>query len=337
MLNRSKIRILTLLLLCTLTVSIAGCDNNEYKERIADFQQSVGLASSSIGTYFTEMNQFERELYLQDVYLHPTKTVRPRWTTNPTTHTVEPGLFGPFNEDSIKARMDAITLLGRYGQRLTELAGTDAPERFNSAAQQLGTNLFNLQSTFQTLAGAGDPSAKDYLSPIGKIVGAIGHMIIEKKRDRKLTIAIVEAAPAVRAVINQLEDDLNQVVVPQRISGNAKSLTDLIEFYNCAADPKWLPNGKCPKLSADLSMDQRRQLLNSVSDAARRYELFKTNNPAEVIVKLREAHEALIQFAQNRSPKNLTALIASLDSFRSSAQQVADAVIQIRNLRRGTA
>src|SRR5262249_35371583 len=178
---KSKGRIPAVLLLFTLMLGFVACDNGEFKERIADFQQSVGLASSSIGTYFTEMNQFERELYLQDVYLHPGKTVQPKWRTDPASQAVKPGLFGPFNDDSIKARTDAITLLGRYGQRLTELAGTDAPERFNSAAQALGNNLFNLQSTFQQLSGNGDPSAKDFVSPIGKIIGAIGKMIIEKK------------------------------------------------------------------------------------------------------------------------------------------------------------
>src|ERR1051325_536498 len=190
MFKKSKFRILTALLLASLAVTSTACDNTEFKQRIADFQQSVGLASSSIGTYFTEMNQFERELYLQDILLHPTKTVRPRSTTDPRTRVVRPGLFGPFNEDSIKARMDAITLLGRYGQRLAELAGTDAPERFDSAAQALGTNLFNLQNTFQSLADVGDPSARDFVTPIGRIVGAIGKMIVERKRDQKLRVAI---------------------------------------------------------------------------------------------------------------------------------------------------
>jgi hypothetical protein len=335
MFNNSKSRVVTVLLLFTLTLGIAGCDNSEYKQRIADFQQSVGLASNSIGTYFTEMNQFERELYLQDVYLHPTKTVRPRFTTDPATHTMKPGLFGPFNEGSIKARMDAITLLGRYGQRLTELAATDAPERFNSAAQALGNNLFNLQGTFHNLVGTGDPSAQNFTIPIGTIIGAIGKMIMERKRDEKLRIAIVEAAPAVRAVINQLEDDLNNIVVPQRLSGNSQSLQQLIVFYNCAANPASMPPGMCPTPPPTLNLEQRRKLLDNISDAARRYELFKANNPSEVLSKLRDAHEALIQYAGNRSPKNLTALIASLDSFRNSAEQVANAVVQIRDLRRG--
>lgn len=335
MFTKSKLRVLTVLVLLTFVLGATGCDNTEFKERIGDFEQSVGLASSSIGTYFTEMNQFERELYLQDVYLHPTKTVRPRWTTDPRTRAVKPGLFGPFNEDSIKARMDAITLLGRYGQRLAELAGTDAPERFNSAAQALGTNLFNLQGTFQDLAGAGDPSAKDFISPIGKIVGAIGKMIIERKRDEKLRIAIAEAAPAVRTVINQLERDLNEIVVPQRLSGNSQSLQQLIVFYNCAVNPGSMAVDMCPAPPPALNLEQRRQLLNNIGDAAQRYELFKANNPAEVLSKLRDAHEALVDYAEDRSSRNLTTLIASLDSFRSSTQQIADAIIQIRNLRRG--
>jgi hypothetical protein len=337
MFTHSKFRNVVVAILLSLSLGATACNNDEFKARIGDFQQSVGLASSSIGTYFTEMNQFERDLYLQDVYLHPTKTVRPRWTQDRRTTEVKPGLSGPFNEDSIKARMDAITLLGRYGQRLAELAATNAPERFDTAAQALGGNLFNLQGTFETLATSGDPSARDFVSPIGVIVGAIGRMILEHKRDEKLRIAIVQAAPAVRIVINQLESDLNDIVVPQRLSGNSQSLQQLIVFYNCAADPASMPRGMCPSTPITLSLDQRRDVLNRINDAARRYELFKTNNPAEVIGKLRETHEALLAYAKNRSPGNLTALVASLDSFRASAQQIADAVVQIRNLKRGVA
>jgi len=334
MFTKFKFRSVAILLLVVFALSNTACDNTELKSGISDFQQSVSLASSSVGTYFTEMNQFERDLYLQDVLLNPQAKVRPRWTTHPVTMVTTPGLFGPFHEESIKARIDAITLLGRYGERLAALAGTDSPERFNSAAQTLSTNFFNLQTTFQSLAGS-DPSVRDFISPVGQIAGAIGKMILEKKRDQKLRIAIAEATPAVRAVINKLEEDLEVVIVAQRLTGNAQSLTHLVESYNCSVDPAF--STRCPKPPRSLSLEQRRDLLNKINEAAHRYELFKANNPAEVISKLRDAHEALVEYAEDRSPQNLTALIASLDSFRSSAQQVADAIIQIRNLKRGAA
>jgi hypothetical protein len=322
---------LSLSFLCT----NAACDNGVLKERIADFQESVGLVSSSVGTYFAEMNQFERELYLQDVLLHPTMKVSSHGTNATQTKPATTGLFGPFSEDSIRARMDAISLLGRYGKRLAELAGSDAPERFNSAAQELGANLFSLQNTFRSLANAGDPTAHNFASPIGSIVGAIGKMILEEKRDKKLKIAINQAAPAVRTVLNLIESDLNTVVVPQRLSGNALALQRLVVFYNCAVDPASMAANMCPAPPPKLSLGERRDLLSKISDATQRYQLFKTSNPAEAISAMREAHEALVEYAENRNPQNLAALVAALDSFRSSAKQIADGVIQIRNLRKG--
>jgi len=327
--KRSRILAVTLSLILLLTC--VGCDNGEFKKRIADFQQSVGLVSNSVGTYFAEMNQFERDLYLQDVLLKPPRTVVSRNLGAPE----KPALFRvTFNEESIRARVDAITLLGRYGQRLAELAGTDAPERFNSAAQELGTNLFNLGTTFNKLAGNGDPTAGNFEGPIGTIVGAIGKMILESKRDNKLRIAINEAAPAVRTVIKQLEEDLSGVVFQQRLTGYSQAVNGLIVFYNCSVDPAF-EAGLCPKPAPTLSLEQRRDLLNKINDAANRYELFKANNPVESITSLRDAHEALVKYANDRSPKNLAALVAALDSFRSSAEQVAGAVIKLRDLKRG--
>jgi hypothetical protein len=317
--------------LLILMVSITGCDNSEFKKRIADFQESVGLMSNTVGTYYTEMNQYERDLYLQNILLNPEKTVN--------TGKAFPNIFGPFSGESIKARMDAIALLGRYGQRLAELAGTDAPERFASASQELGTNLFNLSTTFNSLAGAGDPSASNFVTPISKIVGVIGKIILESKRDKKLRMAIEEAAPSVRTVLDLLEKDFNEVIVPARISGNAEALSDLVFFYNCldrTGTPPAAPfSAKCPNPPVKATAVERRDLLNKLNQATQQLVLFKTANPVEAINGMRDAHEALVQYASDRSPKNLTALISALDSFKSSAQQVAAAVIQIRNLRRG--
>jgi hypothetical protein len=332
---RQGYRLIALVLCVSFLFTNTACDNSALKERISDFQESVGLVSTSVGSYFAEMNQFERELYLQDVYLHPTRKVSSRGTKATATKPATSGLFGPFSDDSIRARMDAISLLGRYGKRLAELAGSNAPERFNSAAQELGTNLYGLQSTFNNLANGGDPTAHNFTGPIGAIIGAVGKMILEEKRDKKLRIAINEAAPAVRKVINLIENDLNTVVVPQRLSGNSIALSRLVIFYNCAVASGTMPAGQCPNPPPVLTLDQRRDFLNRIGEATRRYELFKTSNPAEAISTMRDAHEALVKYAENRSPQNLAALIAALDSFRGSAQQVADAVVQIRNLRRG--
>jgi hypothetical protein len=332
---RKSYRLLAVALSLSILATSTGCDNSALKERIADFQESVGLVNSSVGLYFTEMNQFERDLYLQDVLLHPTMKVSSRGTNGTPTKPPTFGLFGPFSEDSIRARMDAITLLGRYGKRMAELAGSDAPERFNSAAQELGTNLAGLQNTFWSLANAGDPTARNFATPIGSIVGAIGKMILEEKRDKKLRIAINQAAPAVRTVINLLEADLSTVIVPQRLSGNALALQRLVVFYNCAVASASMGQGLCSAPPPSLSPAERRDLLNKISDATRRYELFKTSNPAEAMGSMRDAHEALVQYAENRNPQNLAALVVALDSLRASAKQVSDAVIQIRNLRRG--
>jgi hypothetical protein len=325
-------KLIATLLLLTFTLGITGCDNSEFKQQISDFQESVGLLSSAVGTYYTEMNQYERDLYLQNIHLNPEKMI----SAEPTD---PENVFGPFSGESIKARMDAITLLGRYGQRLAELAGTDAPERFSSASQELGTNLFNLSNTFSNLVGKGDASAKDFVTPVATIVGVIGKLILESKRDKKLRMAIEEAAPAVRTVIDLLEKDFTNVIVPQRISGNPKGLSDLIFYYNCldrTGTPPATPfSDRCPKPPIKATADDRRELLDKINQATQQLVLFKTSTPTAAISNMRDAHEALVQYASNRNPRNLTALISALDSFKSSAEQVAAAVIQIRNLRRG--
>ena len=127
-------------------LATAGCGNQRYRELIATFEQSVETTSAAVGTYFSELNEFERELYLQERWLNPELEVAASDGNAPT-----PLVTPVFDPDSIKARMEAIRLLGVYGRRLAELAGTEAPAKFASNVEALGGNLSKLANTFGSL------------------------------------------------------------------------------------------------------------------------------------------------------------------------------------------
>ncbi len=309
-----KNRVLTSVILCLVLTGI-GCGNKQFKEHISTFQQSVEATSVAVGTYYTEINEFERELYLQERLLDPQQEVLVTDSTgNPT-----PLIGGPFGPESIKARTDAIRLLGLYGQRLAELAGTDAPTRFAAGAEVLGKNLDSLADTFSSLS---DDSAPNYVGPIGAIVGVFGQMILESRRDAALKAAIEDGAPAVRKVLELLEKDLTNVIGPQRRTGTLQRLANLVTFYNTER--------------AQMDLEERRQLLEEIRRTAARYELLVSSNPGDVIRSMSEAHEALVKYAQsNRRIENLSELVTALEEFQNRAQRIAEAVQQLRDLRKG--
>jgi hypothetical protein len=84
------------------------------------------------------------------------------------------------------------------------------------------------------------------------------------------------------------------------------------------------------------SFEQRRQMLVEIDAAALRYETALIANPANLIQTMSEAHESLVKYAASpKTPQTFAELLAALETFKNHAQEVADAVKQIRDLRKG--
>jgi hypothetical protein len=325
MVSNVKKRFLAISLVLSFTIAITGCSNDAFVKRVVDFQSGVDTTTTAIGTYYSELNDFERDLYLQERLFDPSKDVLTiERDPNDPSKKIPTALVGQvFSAESIKARTDAIQLLGVYGRRLAELAGSDAPTRFAAGSQVLGDNLKNLSNTFGSLAG--DPTAGKYIGPIGTLIGVIGQLILESKRDAALTKAVQEAAPLVRTIIDLLESDLNTVIGPQRLTGTKQALSEIIVRYNK------------PENRTTMNLEQRQQALEEIRRAQERYDIAVAFNPSDVMSSMREAHEALVKYAtSSRKPQNLAELVSALEVFKERAEVIATAVLQLRSLRKGT-
>jgi hypothetical protein len=59
-------------------------------------------------------------------------------------------------------------------------------------------------------------------------------------------------------------------------------------------------------------------------------------NPTEAISGIREAHAALLKYAESdKKPKNFSELMSAVEALQSKAERIAAAVQQIRELRKG--
>ena len=302
---------------------LTGCVTANFTEPITSFRDSINTSGSAIGIYYAELNQFEREIYLDERLYNPTKEVLATDEQGKPT-----ALIGAlFSAESINARTDAIALLAVYAQRLGELAGSEAPTQFAEEAKILGGNLSNLQKTFEKLGKDDeekkiiDATAKSYSAPIGAIIGVIGRIYLEKQRDAAINKAIEERAPAVRMILTLLQNDLTEVIDPLKRTGLKQKLADRVTYYN--------ENRKA-------SFEQRKQTLAEIDNAASRYEAAITANPANLIQTMSEAHESLVKYAGSpKTPQTFAELLAALETFKNHSQEVADAVKQIRDLRKG--
>lgn len=313
-------------LVCAALTLAAGCDNAEYRQQIAAFQQSIGNTRSTIESYYLEMNQFERDVYFLRLELDKEKKLGIRFSRDQGQREVTEDLVvdGPFPREAIQARLDSISLLGLYGTRLAELAGSKAPLAFADNAAALGDNIVKLSGTFESLSGnRADPTAAQYIGPIGKLVGIAGRLYLEHKRDKALTAEITAAAPVVSKIVELLSDDFDEIIIPQRLTGLKGTIDALKISYNKHLDD---PNS---------SRQSRRALLTEIDTLIRNYDLLVDARPQEVLQSMGRANEALQTYAtSSHAPESLGQLVARMQEFSDRAKEVAAAIREIKDIRR---
>jgi hypothetical protein len=299
---------------------VTACVTTSFTQPIASFQQSVNSSSASLGTYFTELNSLERAVYFEDLATDPSKRLEA--IDKDGNRTALTGQI--FTADAVKARMNALSLLGIYAQRLAELAGSDPGAQFEKNVNALGTSLSNLGETFTQLATppaagqkAKDPKAAQYAGPISALVGTIGKMYLDSKRDEMIAEAVNKGSPQVNNILDLLEADLTSVVLPLVNVDLKVELGDAVQDYNNRAK--------------SLNTEQRATLLAAIGLRADAYYAAVEANPIALIQAIRTANAALVKYANApKTPENFTQFLSALQAMAQSAQDVANDVNKIK-------
>ena len=319
--NGRRARFLWPVLLLVLLGPLAGCVTANFTQPVASFQQSINVSSAVIGAYLTHLNDFERQLYLDDLALDPTQ---PLERTSPAGQPT-PLMGEVFHASAIKARMDSLALLGVYAQRLTNLAGSNAPQQFTAAVSALGGNLTNLDKTFARLSTDNtDKSAAAYIGPVSALIGSLGKIALEQERDKAVREAVNSGAPHVRTILDLLERDLTSAVKPLQETGLLEKVATLVNYYNDHRQDE------------GVDARGRTELLTDIRDRAAAYEASVAFNPTTLIGAIRQAHDALVKYANAPgTPGNFADLITALQALDQSAQDVAKQIDLIRQIQKG--
>lgn len=306
-------RLASLLLLAI--VAASGCATARFRQPVADFQDGISKTAAVVSVYYAEVNAFERDLYFQELEADPELTVATNIAGKPTP------LAGVLPAASIKARTDAIELLGVYGKRLAALAGSTLPAETAATVSAMGASFSSLQQTFAGLGG-NDSTAASYTQPISSLVAIVTQGILENQRDAMLTDAIKKGGPVVNDIITLIETDLRTVIGPLRMTGTQQTLANLIISYNTRRKA--------------MTPDARRKALDEIRRAQDRYDAAVLFNPTDLLQGLRDAHAALVKYATSRrSDMDAAELTATLDVFVSRADAAAKEVARIRDLQGG--
>jgi hypothetical protein len=304
-----------LLLALLLVATLASCKRgDDFKAYIAKFQQSTETVSEAISIFYTELNQYERTLYLQERLLDDTLRVAIKDNKgNPT-----PLLIPPFDPEAIQGRIDLLEQIAYYGQQLAALAGNEAPAKTKENLMALSEDLTKLNTRFEDLQET-DTEAGKYIGPITTILGVVSKPLLEKKRTAAIQQAIREGQKPINALLTFLEQDLKKYVEATRNTGQRQQIADWVNYYN--------------RHLGKMSLSQRQLLLNHINQAAVGVDLVKRSQPSDVVLELKKMHAALVKYAASGGkPADLGALKSALKSFQEEARQLVETVAAMQKL-----
>jgi hypothetical protein len=310
--NKKRINIIVLSVLMGLVVvSFTGCVTTQFIEPLVSFQQSINQSSFIVADYYEHANAFERDIYFNDCLFNPEKELLVYDNGRST-----PLLSATLSPESIKARADALVLIGIYADRLTELAGNDSSAVFYKNSIALGDNLQNLGKTFANLSES-DASAMLYSGPILKLIGVLGKMYLENSKYDAITVAVHIGYPVVNRILNQLQNDLNNIIIPLQKTGLKQEVAEMSAYYN--ANRKKLP------------LTRRRTELARINKVIIEYNILLNSNPANLIQEMKQTNKALVKYVESsRTPEDFAEFVSILGGFNRNVQLFGEAIKHIR-------
>lgn len=308
--KRNVRTVFSVLLVCAF---LSGCLNNRYITPVTTFQTSTNQTISVISAFYTSRNSYETALYLNDRASDATLTVD---TVDAGGHPTPLGrpVFSPA---SIKARLDALSLVGVYASRLYALANTSAPADFATASTALGTNLSSLNTTFQSL-GANDATAAAYVGPVTSLIGIIGQMYLNGERDKLVKQAIEQGGPQVNIILSQIKDDMDKIFSAEVITGANQQLATAITAYN--------------RDRSGLNYDQRIARLAIIAAAADAATSATASAPSQLVSAMMDANNALLKSAAASKHDRQITLASLNDALSAWISQIQTLATQIKPL-----
>lgn len=287
---------------------LSGCIGNRYVAPLTTFRNETRQTVGVLSDFYASRNSYEIDIYLQTIAADKSQKVQEKDAQGHPTPLGAP-VFSPAG---IKARMDALNLVGVYAGKLYDLANPDQSASFSNAANALGKNLSSLSDTFQKLGGTSDPTAKNYIGLISGLVGTIGQMYIDRKRDELITNAIRTGAPQVDAILSQIRDDMDKIFSLEVTTGANEKLATLIHAYNEDREK--------------LTYEQRISRLAEVKAAANEAAAAVGSAPSNVVAAMMDAHTKLVKFAnspKNQRPGSFAEFNSALQGWTTQIQTVA--------------
>ena len=343
------------LLSATGCVSLAG-----YQESLNTYHTGVVKARTTFGAALAEVNKMEREIYLHEALMDNEKEIVTIENGRPTP------LLGCLPPASIKARMDALALVGEYVGRLVQLAQSDAPKRARAQVVAFGDELGKAYEVVLAEANgkasgtSSEPTEKETAAlklvtmAVGEpTVNLINNLAILSRKDPDLvqlpSKELFGAAAQIAGTMIQayMKHKIDRKLTEQIITNAPKVELILLQIQQDAELSFASAQTGALRILGDLldqynegregrSPEQAQKQLAKIRLMAERDEVAVVFQPVDMARSMWSAHAALVEYANSpRKGRDLLALMAQIEAFRKQSDAAAESMSQLIELRSG--
>lgn len=232
---------------------------------------------------------------------------------------------GRFTREAVAVRHQVFDMLNEYTTLLSEVAESDAPARWDSAAKGLGASTAGLLTTVEAADRDGTlkPLAplKGLLGeegPLTKLVSFAGQQWINYRRAKALDSIITTGKPAIDEISRLLREDFAFVRKRETFEAD-EVLADIVFTYaeataEALADPR-----KRTSRNATLAAVEQAIIVNET-------QLAEIQSIGMTMDAFDDAHAALVDYAQSsKTPQDVGALVAVVKRYAAAAKEIYEA------------
>lgn len=314
----SRILTCSILPLSLLLLALVSCSTGNLKAPVAEFAAQAAAGVEEITFYYQELNEYERQLYLEERALDAKlEVLKVDEQGKPT-----PLFDKPFDPRAIQARVRLLNELQNYTTQLASLSAGGDEKRFKTEVAKLTSNLTNVKDRFDQLSSgesAPDADAKKFLNPIGTIVGIIGEAILEKKRSDAVKDIIIKSSEPVNQAFEFLEKDMQKFIDATRRTGQRLQLAEWVSYYN--------------ENREKMTLEERKATLTYIRQLVNETDLVTQASPSQIATALKNAHLALVEAAKAPGSTATGSFWALFESYQEEIKELVGAIQELRALR----
>jgi len=286
-----------------------GCGNDDFQRPIQQFQSASAVVVNATRQTLQQMNDVEekseldRQIFEAEVFDESKIKAK-----------------DVISADELNARVNALDQLTRYTSALADLAALKAPAQVTQKFQDVGSGFKTLSQDAAKLAGASggifdNPKFSGAVQVATVGIGAIVRAIEERKARREIEKEIRDHDADVSTLIKLIGDELEVAYQRRKQAESEEGVFLTASLKLEIAKPK-----RGDPVLRMLLGDRLREWRN-------RQPLLANADPKPAVDAMQKTHQALVAYlTADKSPKNLSELLAAAESFADRVQPLGQAI-----------